>query len=96
MRTAKTGREISEHVTTILSIGYSSAAFVFQAIIGHAIYQIAVIFTMFFAGDQIFHNEPGHSHKPTQHYTFCYNVFVLVITEKSGFLDASSHLYRRV
>jgi Ca2+ transporting ATPase len=52
-------------------------------IIGHAVYQLAVIFTILFAGPQLFDVDDGiptdaTSFKPTQHFTMIFNSFVLM------------------
>jgi P-type Ca2+ transporter type 2B len=51
-------------------------------IIGHAVYQIAVIFTILFAGPIMFAIDDGipkHSNfKPSQHFTMIFNSFVLM------------------
>jgi Ca2+ transporting ATPase len=51
-------------------------------IIGHAVYQIAVIFTILFAGPYMFAIDDGipkHSNfKPSQHFTMIFNSFVLM------------------
>ena len=51
-------------------------------IIGHAVYQIAVIFTILFAGPIMFNIDDGvpkHSNfKPSQHFTMIFNSFVLM------------------
>jgi len=50
-----------------------------KAICGHAFYQIVIILVLFFGGPTLFDFNEGHkSHLPTTHYTFCYNVFVLM------------------
>nr|BCY27123.1 plasma membrane Ca++ ATPase isoform b [Ascidia ahodori] len=51
-------------------------------IIGHAVYQLIVIFVLLFAGDKIFDIDSGrgltlHS-SPTQHFTMIFNTFVLM------------------
>ncbi|XP_078488037.1 plasma membrane calcium-transporting ATPase 2 isoform X2 [Ciona intestinalis] len=51
-------------------------------ILGHAFYQLVVIFTLIFAGDVIFDIDSGrglslHS-APTQHFTIVFNTFVLM------------------
>ncbi|KFM74141.1 Plasma membrane calcium-transporting ATPase 3, partial [Stegodyphus mimosarum] len=51
-------------------------------ILGHAIYQLAVIFTLLFAGDKIFDidsglNAPLHA-KPSEHFTIIFNTFVMM------------------
>jgi Ca2+ transporting ATPase len=51
-------------------------------IIGHAIYQLAVVFTLLFAGNIMFDIDDGkhvglHS-KPTQHFTMIFNTFVMM------------------
>lgn len=51
-------------------------------IIGHAIYQLTVIFVLLFAGPQLFDMDSGISgsaaFKPTQHFTMIFNAFVLM------------------
>jgi Ca2+ transporting ATPase len=52
-------------------------------IIGHAIYQIAIIFTILFAGPTLFDVDNGipkdaTAFKPTQHFTMIFNSFVLM------------------
>ncbi|XP_057702186.1 plasma membrane calcium-transporting ATPase 1-like isoform X3 [Corythoichthys intestinalis] len=51
-------------------------------ILGHAIYQLVIIFTLLFAGEKIFdmdsgRNAPLHS-PPSEHYTIVFNVFVMM------------------
>uniref|UniRef100_A0A8D3D930 Calcium-transporting ATPase n=1 Tax=Scophthalmus maximus TaxID=52904 RepID=A0A8D3D930_SCOMX len=51
-------------------------------ILGHAVYQLVIIFTLLFAGESIFdidsgRNTPLHS-PPTEHYTIVFNVFVMM------------------
>ncbi|XP_041955243.1 plasma membrane calcium-transporting ATPase 3-like isoform X1 [Alosa sapidissima] len=51
-------------------------------ILGHAIYQLIIIFTLLFAGEKIFNidcgrNAPLHS-PPSEHYTIIFNTFVLM------------------
>ncbi|XP_034440468.1 plasma membrane calcium-transporting ATPase 1-like isoform X1 [Hippoglossus hippoglossus] len=51
-------------------------------ILGHAVYQLVIIFTLLFAGETIFdidsgRNTPLHS-PPTEHYTIVFNVFVMM------------------
>uniref|UniRef100_A0A8C6TYN9 Calcium-transporting ATPase n=1 Tax=Neogobius melanostomus TaxID=47308 RepID=A0A8C6TYN9_9GOBI len=51
-------------------------------ILGHAVYQLIIIFTLLFAGEQIFdidsgRNSPLHS-PPSEHYTIVFNVFVMM------------------
>ncbi|XP_034541596.1 plasma membrane calcium-transporting ATPase 1-like isoform X2 [Notolabrus celidotus] len=51
-------------------------------ILGHAIYQMTVIFTLVFAGEKIFdidsgRNAPLHA-PPSEHYTIVFNTFVLM------------------
>ncbi|XP_062263958.1 plasma membrane calcium-transporting ATPase 2-like isoform X5 [Platichthys flesus] len=51
-------------------------------ILGHAVYQLVIIFTLLFAGEKIFdidcgRNTPLHS-PPTEHYTIVFNVFVMM------------------
>ncbi|XP_051823719.1 plasma membrane calcium-transporting ATPase 3 isoform X5 [Antechinus flavipes] len=51
-------------------------------ILGHAIYQLTVIFTLLFAGEVMFdidsgRNAPLHS-PPSEHYTIIFNTFVLM------------------
>lgn len=51
-------------------------------IIGHAIYQLTVIFVLLFAGPQLLDMDSGitggASFKPTQHFTMIFNAFVLM------------------
>ena len=51
-------------------------------IIGNAVYQLAVIFTLLFAGPQLFDLDSGisgsGSFTPTQHFTMIFNAFVLM------------------
>ncbi len=52
-------------------------------IIGHAVYQVTVIFTILFAGPSLFNMDDGTpkhaaSFKPTQHFTMIFNTFVLM------------------
>lgn len=51
-------------------------------IIGHAIYQLTVIFVLLFAGPSLFDMDSGISgssaFKPTQHFTMIFNAFVLM------------------
>jgi len=51
-------------------------------IIGHAIYQLTVIFVLLFAGPQLFDMDTGITnssvYKPTQHFTMIFNTFVLM------------------
>ncbi|XP_034722942.1 plasma membrane calcium-transporting ATPase 2-like [Etheostoma cragini] len=51
-------------------------------ILGHAIYQLAVIFTLLFCGDTLFDIDSGRDaplHAPSsEHYTIVFNVFVLM------------------
>lgn len=51
-------------------------------IIGHAIYQLTVIFVLLFAGPQLFDMDSGISgsaaFKPSQHFTMIFNAFVLM------------------
>ncbi|KAM9758851.1 plasma membrane calcium-transporting ATPase 2-like isoform 3-T6 [Menidia menidia] len=51
-------------------------------ILGHAVYQLIIIFTLLFAGEKIFdidsgRNAPLHS-PPSEHYTIVFNVFVMM------------------
>ncbi|XP_046730686.1 plasma membrane calcium-transporting ATPase 4 isoform X5 [Silurus meridionalis] len=51
-------------------------------ILGHAVYQLSVTFTLLFAGEKIFcmdsgRNSPLHS-PPSEHYTIIFNVFVMM------------------
>ncbi|XP_056591333.1 plasma membrane calcium-transporting ATPase 4 isoform X1 [Triplophysa dalaica] len=51
-------------------------------ILGHAIYQLVITFTLLFAGEKIFsidsgRNTPLHS-PPSEHYTIIFNVFVMM------------------
>ncbi|XP_077460265.1 plasma membrane calcium-transporting ATPase 1-like isoform X2 [Stigmatopora argus] len=51
-------------------------------ILGHAVYQLVIIFTLLFAGEKIFdmdsgRNAPLHS-PPSEHYTIVFNVFVMM------------------
>ncbi|CAJ0579540.1 unnamed protein product, partial [Mesorhabditis spiculigera] len=51
-------------------------------ILGHAVYQLTVLFTLIFAGDYIFEIKSGrraelHS-EPTQHFTIVFNTFVMM------------------
>uniref|UniRef100_A0A8B9HQN3 Calcium-transporting ATPase n=1 Tax=Astyanax mexicanus TaxID=7994 RepID=A0A8B9HQN3_ASTMX len=51
-------------------------------ILGHAIYQLTIIFTLLFAGEQIFdidsgRNAPLHA-PPSEHYTIVFNTFVMM------------------
>nr|XP_043880848.1 plasma membrane calcium-transporting ATPase 2-like isoform X5 [Solea senegalensis] len=51
-------------------------------ILGHAVYQLVIIFTLLFAGEKIFdidngRNSPLHS-PPSEHYTIVFNVFVMM------------------
>ena len=51
-------------------------------ILGHAVYQITVIFTLLFAGPYFLEMDSGisdsNSFKPTQHFTMIFNAFVLM------------------
>ena len=52
-------------------------------IIGHAIYQLTIIFTILFAGPTLFDMDNGipkdtTQFKPTQHFTMIFNTFVLM------------------
>ncbi|XP_078466825.1 plasma membrane calcium-transporting ATPase 2-like isoform X2 [Lampetra planeri] len=51
-------------------------------ILGHAIYQLAVTFTILFAGELLFDIDSGRSallhSAPTQHYTILFNAFVMM------------------
>uniref|UniRef100_A0A671MU38 Calcium-transporting ATPase n=1 Tax=Sinocyclocheilus anshuiensis TaxID=1608454 RepID=A0A671MU38_9TELE len=51
-------------------------------ILGHAVYQLTIIFTLLFAGEQIFdidsgRNTPLHA-PPSEHYTIVFNTFVMM------------------
>ncbi|XP_030634670.1 plasma membrane calcium-transporting ATPase 4 [Chanos chanos] len=51
-------------------------------ILGHAVYQLIVIFTLLFAGEKFFNidsgrNAPLHA-PPSEHYTIVFNVFVMM------------------
>ncbi|KAJ8360370.1 hypothetical protein SKAU_G00168950 [Synaphobranchus kaupii] len=51
-------------------------------ILGHAVYQLTIIFTLLFAGEKFFdidsgRNTPLHS-PPSEHYTIVFNVFVMM------------------
>ncbi|XP_057186106.1 plasma membrane calcium-transporting ATPase 1b isoform X2 [Triplophysa rosa] len=51
-------------------------------ILGHAVYQLTIIFTLLFAGEQIFdidsgRNAPLHT-PPSEHYTIVFNTFVMM------------------
>uniref|UniRef100_A0A1A8EZX3 Calcium-transporting ATPase n=1 Tax=Nothobranchius korthausae TaxID=1143690 RepID=A0A1A8EZX3_9TELE len=51
-------------------------------ILGHAVFQLVIIFTLLFAGEKIFdidsgRNTPLHS-PPSEHYTIVFNVFVMM------------------
>ncbi|XP_062402288.1 plasma membrane calcium-transporting ATPase 4 isoform X2 [Sardina pilchardus] len=51
-------------------------------ILGHAVYQLTIIFTLLFAGEKIFdidsgRNVPLHA-PPSEHYTIIFNVFVMM------------------
>ncbi|XP_075040057.1 plasma membrane calcium-transporting ATPase 2 isoform X16 [Mixophyes fleayi] len=51
-------------------------------ILGHAVYQLTLIFTLLFVGEQIFNidsgrNAPLHS-PPSEHYTIIFNTFVMM------------------
>ncbi|XP_068598762.1 plasma membrane calcium-transporting ATPase 1-like [Brachionichthys hirsutus] len=51
-------------------------------ILGHAVYQLVIIFTLLFAGEKFFdidsgRNSPLHS-PPSEHYTIVFNVFVMM------------------
>ncbi|XP_057212328.1 plasma membrane calcium-transporting ATPase 3a isoform X1 [Triplophysa rosa] len=51
-------------------------------ILGHAVYQLIIIFTLLFVGEKIFdidsgRNSPLHS-PPSEHYTIIFNTFVLM------------------
>uniref|UniRef100_H3CBG7 Calcium-transporting ATPase n=1 Tax=Tetraodon nigroviridis TaxID=99883 RepID=H3CBG7_TETNG len=51
-------------------------------ILGHAVYQLIIIFTLLFAGEKFFNidsgrNAPLHS-PPSEHYTIVFNVFVMM------------------
>ncbi|GIY56470.1 plasma membrane calcium-transporting ATPase 3 [Caerostris darwini] len=51
-------------------------------IVGHAIFQLSVIFTLLFAGDHIFDIDSGMNaglrSKPSQHFTIIFNTFVMM------------------
>ncbi|XP_035857036.1 plasma membrane calcium-transporting ATPase 1-like isoform X1 [Sander lucioperca] len=51
-------------------------------ILGHAIYQLAVIFTLLFYGEKLFNIDSGRDAPlhapPSEHYTIVFNVFVLM------------------
>ncbi|CAF4780051.1 unnamed protein product, partial [Rotaria sp. Silwood2] len=51
-------------------------------IIGHTIYQLAVILFILFAGPKVFNIDDGRPvdsmHKPSEHFTMIFNVFVLM------------------
>ncbi|KAM9325879.1 plasma membrane calcium-transporting ATPase 2 isoform 2-T2 [Gastrophryne carolinensis] len=51
-------------------------------ILGHAVYQLTLIFTLLFAGEELFNidsgrNAPLHS-PPSEHYTIIFNTFVMM------------------
>ncbi|XP_013870769.1 plasma membrane calcium-transporting ATPase 1 isoform X4 [Austrofundulus limnaeus] len=51
-------------------------------ILGHAVYQLTIIFTLLFAGEKLFdidsgRNTPLHA-PPSEHYTIVFNVFVMM------------------
>ncbi|XP_063783714.1 plasma membrane calcium-transporting ATPase 1 isoform X3 [Pseudophryne corroboree] len=51
-------------------------------ILGHAVYQLVVVFTLLFAGEKLFdidsgRNAPLHA-PPSQHYTIVFNTFVMM------------------
>ncbi|XP_051531530.1 plasma membrane calcium-transporting ATPase 3-like isoform X1 [Myxocyprinus asiaticus] len=51
-------------------------------ILGHAVYQLVITFTLLFAGEKLFNidngrNAPLHS-PPSEHYTIIFNVFVMM------------------
>ncbi|XP_051528655.1 plasma membrane calcium-transporting ATPase 3-like isoform X1 [Myxocyprinus asiaticus] len=51
-------------------------------ILGHAVYQLVITFTLLFAGEKLFNidsgrNSPLHS-PPSEHYTIIFNVFVMM------------------
>ncbi|KAL0181291.1 hypothetical protein M9458_023697, partial [Cirrhinus mrigala] len=51
-------------------------------ILGHGVYQLIIIFTLLFVGEQIFdidsgRNAPLHS-PPSEHYTIIFNTFVMM------------------
>ncbi|XP_051979257.1 plasma membrane calcium-transporting ATPase 1-like isoform X1 [Xyrauchen texanus] len=51
-------------------------------ILGHAVYQLTIIFTLLFAGEKIFdidsgRNSPLHA-PPSEHYTIVFNTFVMM------------------
>ncbi|KAI1888090.1 hypothetical protein AGOR_G00181460 [Albula goreensis] len=51
-------------------------------ILGHAVYQLTVIFTLLFAGEQIFDIDSGRDAPlhapPSEHYTIVFNTFVMM------------------
>lgn len=47
-------------------------------IIGQAIYQLVIIFTLLFYGDQLLDIESGHGQPPTEHFTIIFNSFVMM------------------
>ncbi|KAG4079815.1 hypothetical protein HA402_014946 [Bradysia odoriphaga] len=47
-------------------------------IIGQAIYQLGVIFSLLFVGDKLLDVESGHGQPPTQHFTIIFNSFVMM------------------
>ncbi|KAI1287074.1 Plasma membrane calcium-transporting ATPase 3 [Halotydeus destructor] len=54
----------------------------FKNIVGHAIYQLVVVFTLLFYGDKIFDIDSGMyaslGAPPTQHFTIIFNTFVMM------------------
>jgi len=51
-----------------------------KSILGHALYQMAVVFTLLFAGDQLFDVDSGIGRRgtPTEHFTIIFNAFVVM------------------
>jgi Ca2+ transporting ATPase len=52
-----------------------------QNIAGHAVYQLAIIFTILFAGERLFDIDSGRetlSSAPNQHFTIIFNAFVMM------------------
>uniref|UniRef100_A0A668AEW6 Calcium-transporting ATPase n=1 Tax=Myripristis murdjan TaxID=586833 RepID=A0A668AEW6_9TELE len=51
-------------------------------ILGHAVYQLVIIFTLLFVGDILFNIDNGHDAPlhapPSEHYTIIFNTFVLM------------------
>ncbi|XP_055314472.1 plasma membrane calcium-transporting ATPase 2 isoform X6 [Sitodiplosis mosellana] len=47
-------------------------------IIGQALYQLGIIFSLLFVGDKMLDIESGHGQPPTQHFTIIFNSFVLM------------------